>query len=193
VGANLQHCAAIRSRKSCAVFSSGPFRGLIKTMRSLGCDRLALRRWIPRGMVSECGREKERNGIRKNRRCSIFLKSTGLLARCSSSGRDIKRARKQMRKEADDATRRTQEVALRGDAWSRDTLYRRQRLGARVGWDKGGKKKKSGQGEGTERVRRVDGRDGKELPRSEKKSMKREKNTQSSPAQPRRESVTCAV
>ena len=48
---NLPHCAAIRSRKSCATFSSGPLRGLMKVMRSFGCDLLALIRWIPSGIL----------------------------------------------------------------------------------------------------------------------------------------------
>jgi hypothetical protein len=47
----LRHCAAILSKKSLAMASSGPFRGLMKTMRSFGCDFLVLIRWIPRGMA----------------------------------------------------------------------------------------------------------------------------------------------
>lgn len=38
----LRHCAAILSRKSLAMCSSGPFRGLMKTMLAFGCDFLTL-------------------------------------------------------------------------------------------------------------------------------------------------------
>src|SRR5277367_5265035 len=43
--------AAIRSRKSSARALSGPSRGLMKVMRSLGCLRRALMRSMPRGIL----------------------------------------------------------------------------------------------------------------------------------------------
>jgi len=43
--------AAMRSRKSSARALSGPSRGLMKVIRSLGCLRRALMRSIPRGIL----------------------------------------------------------------------------------------------------------------------------------------------
>lgn len=48
---SIPHCAAMRSRKSRAISSSGPGSGLMKTMRSFGWERLALRRWMPIGIL----------------------------------------------------------------------------------------------------------------------------------------------
>lgn len=48
---DVRHCAAMRSRKSWAMAWSGPGSGLMKMMRSLGWVFLALRRWMPRGIL----------------------------------------------------------------------------------------------------------------------------------------------
>ena len=47
-----RHCAAIRSKKSLEIPSSGPGRGLIKTIFLLGAERLALIRSHPRGILA---------------------------------------------------------------------------------------------------------------------------------------------